>query len=239
MLLLVANEKGGVGKTTIAVNLATMCALAGKETLLVDTDAQQSTASWSAVRHENGVQPRLACMTKTGKVGYDLAMMKDKFEVIVVDAGGRDSIEMRQAMAVCDRAIIPIKPSQFDVWSLGRMTNLIKDVQEKIDSAVNAYCFINAASPNPSVRETAEVREVLADYQEYFPTLNSVITERIAFRKAARDGLGVVELQGRELADIKANSEVAALYEEIFHEQWINKQQATEVKALAANAASR
>lgn len=225
MLLLVANEKGGVGKTTIAVNIAAMCALAGKETLLVDTDAQQSTASWSAVRHENEITPRLACMTKTGKVGYDLAMMKDKFEVIVVDAGGRDSVEMRQAMAVCDKAIIPIKPSQFDVWSLTRMTQLIRDVKERTEQPVNAFGFVNAASSNPNVRETAEVKEVLKDYEEFFPTMDSVITERIAFRKAARDGLGVVELS-RDLADPKANLEMMALYQEIFNEQWQSKQTA-------------
>lgn len=235
MLLLVANEKGGVGKTTIAVNIAAMAALAGKETVLIDTDAQQSTASWSAVRHENSINPPILCMTKTGKVGYDLAMLKDKYEVIVVDAGGRDSIEMRQAMAVCDKAIIPIKPSQFDVWSLTRMTSLIRDVQEKIDTSVNATAFINAASPNPSVRETAEVKEVLADYAEFFPTMNSVITERIAFRKAARDGLSVMELQGRELADLKANSEMIALYEEVFNEQW--KRKAAKVAQLPAASA--
>lgn len=226
MLLLVANEKGGVGKTTIAVNLAAMCALAGKETVLIDTDQQQSTASWSAVRHENEISPPLLCMTKTGKVGYDLAMMKEKFEVIIVDAGGRDSIEMRQAMAVCDKAIIPIKPSQFDMWSLGRMENLVKDVQEKIDSAVNSFAFINAASANPAVRETSEVREALAEYAESFPCLNSVITERIAFRKAARDGLSVLELQGRELYDVKANSEMISLYQEVFNEQWNSKRKA-------------
>jgi chromosome partitioning protein len=226
MLLLVANEKGGVGKTTIAVNLAAMCALAGKETVLIDTDQQQSTASWSAVRHENGITPPLLCMTKTGKVGYDLAMMKDKFEVIIVDAGGRDSIEMRQAMAVCDKAIIPVKPSQFDMWSLGRMENLVKDVQEKIDTAVNSFAFINAASANPSVKETSEVREALAEYENSFPCLNTVITERIAFRKAARDGLSVLELQGRELYDIKANAEMISLYEEVFNEQWNSKRKA-------------
>lgn len=97
MLVLVANEKGGVGKTTIAVNLAAMCVLAGKETLLVDTDKQESASAWAGVRHENEVEPTVTCVAKTGKVGYDLAKLKEKFDVVIVDAGGRDSIEMRQA----------------------------------------------------------------------------------------------------------------------------------------------
>lgn len=219
MLILVANEKGGVGKTTIAVNLAAMCALAGKEVLLIDTDRQESASAWAGVRHESGHVPTLTCLAKTGRVGYDLVKLKDKFDVIVVDAGGRDSIEMRQAMAVCDLALIPIKPAQFDVWSLSRMSQMVEDIHQQTGVPVNARAFINGASSNPSVRETLEVKEALKDYVEQFPTLETVITERIAFRKAAREGLGVVELSSA-LSDPKANLELMAFYKEIFNEQW-------------------
>ena len=227
MLLLLANEKGGVGKTTIAVNIAAMCVLAGKEVLLIDTDRQESASAWAGVRHESGHVPAVTCLAKTGKVGYDLVKLKDKFDVIVVDAGGRDSIEMRQAMAVCDLALIPIKPAQFDVWSLSRMSQLVDDIKEQTGAPVNARAFINGASSNPSVRETAEVKEALKDYVEQFPTLESVITERIVFRKAAREGQGVLELPS-SLSDPKANLELMALYKEIFNEQW------TEVAPAAA-----
>lgn len=218
-LILVANEKGGVGKTTIAVNLAAMCMLAGKDTLLVDTDKQESSSAWAAMRHENDSVPPITCVSKTGKVGFDLSNLKAKFQVIIVDAGGRDSLEMRQSMAVCDAAIIPIRPAQFDVWSLSRMSQLISDVEEKIGSKVNASAFINGASANPSVRETVEVKEALREYEELFSTMEAVVTERIAFRKAAREGLGVVELP-RELADPKATMEMIALYQEVFNEKW-------------------
>jgi chromosome partitioning protein len=223
MLVLVANEKGGVGKTTVAVNLAAMSVLAGKETLLVDTDKQESASAWAAVRHENEIDPTVTCVAKTGKVGYDLAKLKEKFEVVIVDAGGRDGIEMRQAMAVADYVLIPIKPAQFDVWSLSRMSQLINDVAEKAETKINAYAFINGASPNPAVRETTEVREVLQDYNEVFPCLKSVVTERIAFRKAAREGRGVVELEA-SLSDAKANLELMQLYQEVFNEHWTQTQ---------------
>lgn len=223
MLILVANEKGGVGKTTIAVNLAAMCVLAGKETLLIDTDRQESASAWAAVRHESHVTPKVTCLAKTGKVGFDIATLRDKFDVIIVDAGGRDSLEMRQAMAVCDLTLIPIKPAQFDVWSLSRMVQLINEITERMNAPVNAKAFINGASSNPSVRETQEVKEALKDYQEIFPTLNTVITERIAFRKAAREGQGVFELPS-SMSDPKANLELIQLYQEVFNEQWTPKQ---------------
>jgi chromosome partitioning protein len=219
MLVLIANEKGGVGKTTLSVNLAVLTALAGYDTLLVDTDKQESASAWASVRHENAIKPLITCVSKTGKVGHDLAMLRSKFDRVIVDAGGRDSIEMRQAMAVCDLVLIPIKPAQFDVWSLSRMAQLISDVSERTGNKVNACAIINGASPNPAVRETLEVKEALRDYLERFPTLSTVITEGIAFRKAARDGLGVIELP-HSLVDAKANLEMTHLYQEIFHVEW-------------------
>lgn len=214
MLYLVTNEKGGVGKTTLAVNLAVMSARAGRDTLLVDTDPQQSAIAWSAVRSEAGQKPAITSVILSGKVGHDLVKLKAKYETVIVDAGGRDSLEMRQALAVCDMAIIPIRPAQFDLWSLARMASLIAEIEERIDGRVHARAVINGASPNPSVREADEIREALAEYEDTFPLLGSMTTERIAYRKAARGGLGVIELAGA-LADLKAKTEIQALFDEV------------------------
>lgn len=215
MIVLIANEKGGVGKTTIAVNLAAMCRRAGHDVLLVDTDRQESAGTWAAMRHEDDFKPTVTCVSKTGKVGRDLVELAQKYPIVVVDAGGRDSLEMRQALAVCDFCVIPIKPAQFDVWSLSRMGALLRDLWDRMDRRVNAFAVVNGASPNPAVRETGEVREALADYSALFPVMATVITERIAFRRASRDGLGVVELPTSH-SDAKATAEMSSLYEEVF-----------------------
>lgn len=222
MIVLVANEKGGVGKTTIAVNLAAMCRLAGKDVLLVDTDRQESASTWAAMRYENGVDPVITCVSKTGKVGFDLVSLGKKYDMVIVDAGGRDSLEMRQAIAVSGVCIIPVKPAQFDVWSLSRMAHLIRDVAERIERPINAFSFVNGASANPNVRETQEVKEALQEYADLFPVMQTVITERIAVRKASRDGLAVVELPASQ-ADAKARAEMVSLYKEIFNVNWSAK----------------
>ncbi len=214
MLYLVTNEKGGVGKTTLAVNLAVMSARAGRDTLLVDTDPQQSAIAWSAVRSEASQEPVITSVILSGKVGHDLVKLKAKYETVIVDAGGRDSLEMRQALAVCDMAIIPIRPAQFDLWSLARMASLIAEIEERIDGRVHARAVINGASPNPAVREAEEIREALAEYEDTFPLLGAMTTERIAYRKAARGGLGVIELAGT-LADLKAKTEIQTLFDEV------------------------
>lgn len=226
MIILVGSEKGGTGKTTIAVNLAAMCALAGKETLLVDTDRQESATTWATTRAvtrgegEVPQSPDIVCVAKTGKVGYDIDQLRSKFEIIIVDAGGRDSVELRQAMAVCDQMIIPVRPSQFDTWSLDKMASLARDVAERMGAKIEARVLLNATSTNPSVKEAEEVRGLLVtDYLDTFGVMINQVGDRIAFRRAARDGLCVAELS-RNYSDPSAVDEMQRVYKEIFNENW-------------------
>lgn len=216
MILLIGVEKGGTGKSTVAVNLAAMRAADGKDVLLVDTDQQESATIWASARSENAIEPIVTCVSLRGKVGFDLTKLSDKYDTVIVDAGGRDSVELRQAMAVCDVMVMPFRPSQFDTWSLDKMAQLLKDIEEKIGQKVRAYALLNAVSSNPNVKEAEEMRKVLAEYVDDFPTLNAALADRIAFRRAARDGLCVTELK-KEFYDAKASVEMEKLYKEIFN----------------------
>lgn len=215
MILLIGVEKGGTGKSTIAVNLAAMRAADGKDVLLVDTDQQESATIWAMTRSQSAIQPVITCVTLRGKVGFDLSKLKEKYDTVVVDAGGRDSVELRQAMAVCDKMIMPFRPSQFDTWSLDKMSQLLKDIAERTGQSVNASALLNAVSCNPSVKEAEEMRKVLAEYSDEFPTLEASLSDRIVFRRAAREGICVTELK-KEFADAKASAEIEKLYKEIF-----------------------
>lgn len=215
-----ATGKGGVGKTTSSVNLAAMSALSGRDTLLVDTDNVKPDASyWATKRHENNVVPSLTCVTKTGKVGYDLTKLREKYEVIIVDCAGADSVEMRQTVAVCDFLIVPMKPSQFDLWAVDRMDELIKEMSEKMDREIKSYAMLSMVHNNPNVRETQEARLSLQEFQETLPLMEAMINERIAYSRANKYGLGVVELTGSDV-DQKANQEMMNLYREVFNEEW-------------------
>lgn len=214
MILLVGSEKGGTGKTTIASNLAAMRA-AECDVLLVDADNQGSATIWSTTRDEYRLEPIIVCTSKTGSsTGFDIVKLKSKFDTIIVDAGGRDSVELRSAMVIADKMIMPVKPSQFDVWTLTPMDQLVQDARARGNHSLCPIVCINLASPNPALHESEEVINLVKDF-ETLRTARTVIHDRVAFRRAAREGCSVVELV--EGDNRKAIHEITSLYNEIFH----------------------
>ena len=131
---------------------------------------------------------------------------------MLIDAGGRDSAELRSALVVAERVFIPIQPSQFDIWTLGRMDDLVQAAQG-FNPALQAAVVISRASTNPSVNEVTEARSLLTDFA-HLKLADAVIRDRIAYRKAARYGLSVDELKP---IDSKAADEMQTLFREVFH----------------------
>ena len=211
-VILIGGEKGGTGKTTVAVNLAAARARAGHDVLLVDTDPQGSASYWAAARDEKGIEPRIASVQKFGKtLASELRDLSNRYEDIIVDAGGRDSVELRSGLVVADRAYVPIQASQFDVWTLDQMDSLVSQAHG-INPDLKVYVVINRASPNPMVGEAREAKELLQEFENLELT-TSIIRDRIAYRKAARDGMAVAEFPQR---DPKATAEIDLLYQEIY-----------------------
>lgn len=213
MIILFGGEKGGVGKTTLATNIASLRSNRNREVLIVDTDRQSTASFWCSVREDKCVTHRISSIQKYEKaVRTEIKELSKKYEDIIVDAGGRDSPELRGALLVCDIAIFPLKPSQFDLWTLSRLNKLV-DVAREINEILVAYVVINTASPNPNVRELEEMVELVKEFTE-LKVMKSVIHERIVYKRAAVEGLGVIEYKPE---DAKATQEIVNLYEEIFN----------------------
>lgn len=215
MIILIGGEKGGTGKTTLAVNLAALRALQGRDVLLIDTDIQASASYWTQSRDEAKVQPRVACIQKFGRgLQTEVQDLARRYQDIIIDAGGRDSVELRAGLVVAERAFIPIQASQFDIWTLGRMDDLVKTAQG-FNPNLKAWVVISRASTNPSVTETTEAQGILADF-EHLHLANSIIRDRITYRKAARDGLCMEEMKP---VDPKAVEEMKGLFAEVFNHE--------------------
>lgn len=212
MIILIGGEKGGTGKTTLATNLAAMRALKGRDVLLIDTDPQGSANYWAQSRDDEKVIPRVACVQKFGKgLPTEVKDLEHRYQDIIIDAGGRDSIELRSALVVTQKVYIPIQPSQFDIWTLNQMDELV-EAAKAFNPDLQARVIISRSSTNPSVHEAKDTCSLLED----FPNLGLVeefICDRIAYRKAAKDGISVIELKPK---DPKAAEEMEAFYQEVF-----------------------
>jgi len=213
MIVLIGGEKGGTGKTTIATNLAAMRAKRGHDVLLVDTDKQGSASAWSDIRDLKNSEVRVPNIQKFGSnLAADILDLKSRYEDVIIDAGGRDSVELRAAMTIADKMYIPVQASQFDIWTLSIINDLVAQAKG-FNTTLAPKVLINRAATNPVVNEVEEVKEILGDF-EHLDLSSYILKERISYRKAAKGGLSVIELPK---LDLKASDEIKALYEEVFN----------------------
>lgn len=211
MIVLVGGEKGGTGKTTLATNLAAMRAGAGRNVLLIDTDAQGSASSWSEIRVQDNVSPAIPCVSKFGPgVRAAIKSLALHYEDIVIDAGGRDSVELRTAMLQADVMLIPARPSQFDLHAMATTSKIVGDV--KIFNPLRVLVVVNMAPTNPGMSDITDMRAAIDD-MEHVELTHTVVRDRVAFRRAASNGLAVTE---QAVQDVKACAEMTALYIEVF-----------------------
>jgi len=212
MIILIGGEKGGVGKTTLAVNLAAMRNRVGHDVLLIDADKQASANLWASIRQEERRDTPVPCLQKRGTgLAADIRDLATRYEDVVIDAGGQDSVELRAAMTIAELALFPIQPSLFDAATLETLAELVAQAQA-FNTELVAAVVINRASTHPRVKEAEEAKELIAEYRDLH-LLDVVIRDRIIFRKAARNGLCVLEFQNHDPA---AETELHALNREVF-----------------------
>lgn len=216
MISLIGGEKGGTGKTTLATNLAAKRAASGRDVLLVDTDRQGSASFWGAVRDEAIAEgsplPAVPCVQVFGKgAARQITDLAGRYDDVIVDAGGRDSVELRSAMVAADRLFVPVQASQFDVWTLEQMDGLVAQAQA-INPSLRAAVVFNRASTHPRVKEAEEARGFVADF-ESLDYAEVIVRDRIAYRRAASEGRGVGEMPE---PDAKAVAEMAQWYAAVY-----------------------
>lgn len=210
MILACANEKGGVGKTTLAFQVAIALRMQGRDTLLVDADPQRSSADIAAVRSASGASPDLSCVSLHGKgLAEEVGRLAKRYSDIVIDVGGRDTSALRAALVCSDLVIIPVLPSQVDAWTLESMNELVGQAR-LFNTELQALVMINKADANPAMRLADNVADFATSLAN-LTLLDSRLTYRVAHRRALAEGRAVFEMSN---PDAKAVAEMQALFEE-------------------------
>lgn len=213
MIVTVGNTKGGVGKTTLAVNIAIARALAGRDVWLIDADRQGTAQTAISIRADAGHAPGIACASYPDgpTLRAQVTQQQGKFQDIIIDAGGRDSTALRAALVLSDVIVVPFQPRSYDVWALNDIAALV-DEARSVRDGLRAVAVLNCADPGEASTDNTEAAAAVADVPqfEYLPT---PIRRRKAFANAAGAGLSVLELKPQ---DKKAMAELNALVSALF-----------------------
>ncbi len=189
----VISQKGGAGKTTLALNLAVAAHAAGRVSLVFDTDPQATASQWAAWRQDRPPEvidsppPRLAA-----KVA---AAAGQGAELIVIDTPPHADSAARAAVEIADLVLIPCRPSAFDLSAIQTTAKLVQLLRRP------AFVVFTAGAPN-APRVYAEAGELVASYGT--PACPVIVPDRAAYRHASAEGLSVLETEpaGRAAQDI-------------------------------------
>jgi chromosome partitioning protein len=211
MILTVGNTKGGVGKTTLALNIAIARALAGRDVWFIDGDRQGTGQIALTIRAENGITPAISCAQYAdgATLRQQVKQTGGKFQDIVIDVGGRDSTALRAALSLTDALVIPFAPRSLDVWALSDMSHLIEEARG-VRGDFPVYAVLNNA--DTSGQDNIEAVEAIADYPA-LKYLDTPIRRRKAIATSAGKGISVLEFTPR---DAKACEELESLIHMLF-----------------------
>ena len=194
MIVGVLNQKGGVGKTTIAVNLASCYSQAGLRVLLVDADPQASALAWSGVRE---MLPAFVVVGMAKPTLHrELPAWAKHYDVVVIDGPPRVNELARAAILASDMVLIPVQPSPYDVWAAAETVQLIREARIYREDLRAAFVI------NRKITTTAIGRDFATALEQFPepPALDAPLVQRVVYAESAARGLSVLEAAPRSEA---------------------------------------
>lgn len=208
MITLIANLKGGSGKSTVTFNLAVWLAYADQAVFVYDLDPQCTLTDVQQVRQDEGYEPSFKIYNR-----YQKPQQKtDKSQAILIDVGAANMNAMKKAISVANRIIIPVGPSQADIWSTQRFLYIIASAVG--DPPPPVHAFVNRADTHAAVKESDETEAALVNLPGV-NVLTNRLCQRTVYRRSFSEGLAVFELESNGKAAQEFHAFAQALYPDL------------------------
>lgn len=197
-VITVAQQKGGAGKTTLAVNLAVEFLQRGQRVALLDTDPQGSLGRWFMARRERGAEGLEFSTASAWGVSYECEKLRKTNDLVIIDTPPKVDADLRPALREADLVLIPVAGSHVDLWAVDGVLDLVTR------EGANALLILNRW--NPATRLSEDVATAAASKAQ---VATARLGARVAYAETLGDGRGVAEGRGA------AKAEIAALADEV------------------------
>lgn len=199
-IISVLNQKGGTTKTTTSTNLAACIASRGFKVLIVDLNNDQGSATdWAAAQEGHDVAWHVPVIAMGKQLGRDLPRVAGSFDYVVIDGVPQVSELTSTAIKVADLVIIPVQPSQYDIWATADLVQLVKDRQELADGKPLGVMLIARAIAGTTLAR--EIQGALTGLE--MPILKARTHQRVAYVNGISEGCSVMDLRPTDEARVE------------------------------------
>jgi len=212
MIVLFGHQKGGVGKSTIAINFAYQIQKKYKNIAILDLDSQNSALLFNQLRVSQNL-PIITCY-KEDEIEFESFIKKyqnDRNNLLVIDSGGYDSDINRTALIKADIIITPVGISQIEIFGLQKFRKILKEASEALGTTVRTNVLLNNVDSRSKTR-LKDLKEYIQEKDKHFNLLDTILYSRADYKNSYGDGLTVKEYNKKAIAQEEIKSLAKDIY---------------------------